>query len=119
MHTYLEFESQVAELEGKIAELRALAVDDPGMSIDEEVGQLERKAAKSLADLYAALTPWRKTRVARHALRPHFLDYQRQLFRDFITARRRSQLRRRPGDRRWPGLVRRDGGGAHRSGEGP
>ena len=84
MHTYLEFESQVAELEGKIAELRALAVDDPGMSIDEEVGQLERKAAKSLADLYATLTPWQKTQVARHALRPHFLDYQRQLFRDFV-----------------------------------
>jgi acetyl-CoA carboxylase carboxyl transferase subunit alpha len=84
MHTYLEFESQVAELEGKIAELKALAEVDPAMSIDEEVGQLERKAAKSLADLYATLTPWQKTQVARHALRPHFLDYQRQLFHDFV-----------------------------------
>ena len=84
MHTYLEFESQVAELEGKIAELRALAEVDPAMSIDEEVGQLERKAAKSLADLYATLTPWQKTQVARHALRPHFLDYQRHLFREFV-----------------------------------
>src|SRR6187397_1031460 len=85
MHTYLEFESQVAELEGKIAELKALAEVDPAMSIDEEVGQLERKAAKSLADLYATLTPWQKTQVARHALRPHFLDYQRQLFHDFVS----------------------------------
>ena len=84
MHTYLEFENQVAELEGKIAELRALAVVDPAMSIDEEVVQLERKAAKKFADPYAALTPWQKTQVARHALRPHFLDYRQQLFRDFV-----------------------------------
>ncbi|MFO1089336.1 MAG: acetyl-CoA carboxylase carboxyltransferase subunit alpha [Hyphomicrobiales bacterium] len=83
MHTYLEFENQIAELEGKIAELKALAAVDPKMSITEEVTQLERKAAKSLADLYAQLNPWQKTLVARHPARPHFLDYARALFTEF------------------------------------
>jgi acetyl-CoA carboxylase carboxyl transferase subunit alpha len=85
MHTYLDFESQVAELEGKIAELRALAAEDSAMSIDEEVRQLERKAAKALGDLYAGLDPWQKTLVARHPERPHFLDYAGALFEGFTA----------------------------------
>jgi acetyl-CoA carboxylase carboxyl transferase subunit alpha len=83
MHTYLDFESQVAELEGKIAELKALAADDPSMAIGEEVEQLERKAARSLAQLYADLDPWQKTLVARHPERPHFLSYAKGLFENF------------------------------------
>ena len=83
MHTFLDFESQVAEFEGKIAELKALAAEDPTMSIDEEVRQLERKAAKSLADLYDGLDAWQKTQVARHPERPHFLDYASTLLTGF------------------------------------
>jgi acetyl-CoA carboxylase carboxyl transferase subunit alpha len=83
MHTYLDFESQVAEFEAKIAELKALAADDPAMAIDEEVRQLEAKAAKSLAELYAKLDPWQKTQVARHPNRPHYLDYAKGLFTGF------------------------------------
>jgi len=83
MHTYLDFESQVAEFEAKIAELKALSADDPAMAIDEEVRQLERKAAKSLAELYVRLDPWQKTQVARHPHRPHFMDYVRTLFTGF------------------------------------
>ena len=60
MHTYLDFESQVAEFEAKIAELKALSADDPAMAIDEEVRQLERKAARSLAELYGKLDAWQK-----------------------------------------------------------
>jgi acetyl-CoA carboxylase carboxyl transferase subunit alpha len=83
MHTYLDFESQVAEFEAKIAELKALAADDPAMAIDEEVRQLEAKAAKSLAELYSRLDPWQKTQVARHPNRPHYMDYAKSLFTGF------------------------------------
>ncbi|HEY7764357.1 MAG TPA: acetyl-CoA carboxylase carboxyltransferase subunit alpha [Aestuariivirgaceae bacterium] len=83
MPTYLDFETSVAEFEGKIAELRALAAQDQTMSISEEVRQLEKKAAKSLADLYASLSPWQKAQVARHPERPHSLDYVKNLFTDF------------------------------------
>jgi acetyl-CoA carboxylase carboxyl transferase subunit alpha len=85
MHTYLDFEAQVAEFEAKIAELKALSADDPAMAIDEEVRQLERKAAKSLADLYAKLEPWQKTQVARHPHRPHYKDYLGNLFTGFTA----------------------------------
>ena len=83
MRTYLDFEKPVAELEGKIAELRALASDDDTVSIEDEVRQLEDKAAKSLRDIYTQLTPWEKTQVARHPERPHFSDYIDQLFTEF------------------------------------
>ena len=83
MPSYLEFESPVAEFEGKIAELRALAMDNPAMSISEEVGTLERKAAKVLSDLYGNLSPWQKAQVARHPERPHALDYIGALISEF------------------------------------
>ena len=70
MSSYLDFEAQVADLEGKIAELRAIAAADSTVSIADEVKGLERKAAKSLSDLYDSLTPWQKTQVARHPERP-------------------------------------------------
>jgi acetyl-CoA carboxylase carboxyl transferase subunit alpha len=84
MHSFLDFEAPVAELEGKIAELRTLAAGDSTVSIADEVKALERKAAKSLADLYQSLTPWQKAQVARHPERPHGLDYIKALFTDFL-----------------------------------
>jgi acetyl-CoA carboxylase carboxyl transferase subunit alpha len=83
MPAYLEFEASVAEFEGKIAELKALAMQDSTMSITDEVRQLEKKAAKSLADLYANLVPWQKAQVARHPERPHTVDYLKHLFSDY------------------------------------
>jgi acetyl-CoA carboxylase carboxyl transferase subunit alpha len=83
MLSFLDFEAPVAELEGKIAELKALAANDPAVAIGEEVKALERKAAKSLADLYQSLTPWQKAQVARHPERPHTLDYVAALISDF------------------------------------
>jgi acetyl-CoA carboxylase carboxyl transferase subunit alpha len=84
MLSYLDFESSVAELEGKIAELRALAAGDPAVSIAEEVKALEKKAAKSLADLYVNLTPWQKTQVARHPDRPHAQAFIDGLLTDYV-----------------------------------
>ncbi len=83
MPSYLDFEAPVAELEGKIAELRALAASDSTVSIAEEVKALEKKAAKNLADLYDALTPWQKAQVARHPERPHAADYIDSLITEF------------------------------------
>lgn len=83
MHTYLEFERPIAELEGKIVELRKLAEEDPAMQIDAEVGRLQAKADGMIRDIYARLTPWQKVQVARHPGRPHFSDYTRTLFDEF------------------------------------
>jgi len=83
MPSYLDFESSVAEFEGKIAELKALAAENQSMAIGEEVKNLEKKAAKALADLYVNLTPWQKAQVARHPERPHALDYIEALITDF------------------------------------
>ena len=82
MH-YLEFERPIADLEGKIVELKKLAEDDPTMEIDTEVERLQSRAGTLVADTYARLTPWQKVQVARHPGRPHFLDYARQIREDF------------------------------------
>ncbi len=83
MRSYLDFEKPVAELETKVEELRQLASQGDAVSIADELNKLEAKAAKALADLYGALTPWQKIQVARHQERPHFSDYVRQLLTDF------------------------------------
>jgi acetyl-CoA carboxylase carboxyl transferase subunit alpha len=83
MTTYLDFEKPIAELEGKVEELRRLAAQGDAVNIDDEVTKLETKAAQLLKDTYAKLTPWQKTQVARHPQRPHFSDYVNTLIQDF------------------------------------
>jgi acetyl-CoA carboxylase carboxyl transferase subunit alpha len=82
MRSYLDFEKPVAELEAKVEELRAVAAKGD-VSISDEVGKLQAKAAKALAEVYGGLTPWQKTQVARHPERPHFVDYLKGLIEDF------------------------------------
>jgi acetyl-CoA carboxylase carboxyl transferase subunit alpha len=84
MRSYLDFEQPVAELDAKVEELRALASGDSAAAIGEEISRLEAKAAQTLKDLYAELTPWQKTQVARHPERPHSLDYVGRLVTDFV-----------------------------------
>ncbi len=84
MLEFLDFEAPVADLEGKIAELRAMAQGDAKVNIADEVKSLEKKANKILADLYLALTPWQKAQVARHRQRPHALQYIETLITDFV-----------------------------------
>ena len=83
MRSYLDFEKPVAELEAKVEELRQLGEQGNAVAIGDELTRLEVKAQKALIDLYAALTPWQKTQVARHQLRPHFRDYVEGLISDF------------------------------------
>ena len=81
MRSYLDFEKPVAELDSKIDELRALA--SSGSDIGDEIVRLQDKAAQALNELYADLTPWQKTQVARHPQRPHCIDYVHGLITDF------------------------------------
>ncbi len=81
MVSLLEFEKPVAELLGRISELRESA---DATDIEPEIAKLEAKADKLLADTYAKLTPWQKTQVARHPDRPHFKHYVAQLVDDFM-----------------------------------
>jgi acetyl-CoA carboxylase carboxyl transferase subunit alpha len=84
MRSYLDFEKPVAELEAKLEELRALQTGENAVGIGEEISRLELKAAQALDELYADLTPWQKTQVARHPERPHCLDYVAALMTDFV-----------------------------------
>ena len=84
MPTYLDFEKPIAELEGKIEELRHLSGAGE-INIAEEVGKLQNKVDKVLTQTYANLTPWQKIQVARHNDRPHALDYIQSWLPDFLT----------------------------------
>lgn len=83
MISYLEFEKPVAALESRIAELRAAAEGDD-VDISGELERLEQKSADLLSTIYGSLTPWQKTQVARHPMRPHFRDYVEYAFDDFM-----------------------------------
>ncbi len=83
MRSYLDFEKPVAEVEAKADELRALEAKGEGYSLAEEIGKLDAKASQALKDLYAQLSPWQKTLVARHPQRPHFKDYCAALITEF------------------------------------
>ena len=83
MRSYLDFEKPVAELEAKIEELRTLGAQGDAVAIGDEIERLEARAAQALKTLYASLTPWQKTQVARHPQRPHCLDYVAALITDF------------------------------------
>src|SRR6266436_135399 len=83
MRHFLDFERPIAELEGKIEELRHLSADS-GLNIAEEVGRLEAQAGRLLRQSYARLSPWQKVLVARHPDRPHCLDYIAGLISEFV-----------------------------------
>ncbi len=83
MRHFLEFEKPIAELEGKIEELRKMSEAD-GLNIAEEVAKLTEKHDHQLRATYAKLTPWQKTQVARHPNRPKAGDYVRELITDYL-----------------------------------
>ena len=83
MNSYLEFEKPVAQLDERIAELRAAAEGDD-VDIAAELQRLENKSADLLVSTYASLTPWQKTQVARHPQRPHFRDFVQHAFDEFV-----------------------------------
>ncbi|QJU57689.1 acetyl-CoA carboxylase carboxyltransferase subunit alpha [Sphingomonas sp. AP4-R1] len=85
MVAFLDFEKPVAELRARIDELRETADANSTLKIDAEVAKLQQQSDKALRDLYAKLTPWQKTQVARHQERPHFKDYVAGIASDFMV----------------------------------
>lgn len=79
---FLDFEQSIAELEAKIDQLRFVQ-DDPAVDISGEIARLEKKSLGLAKDIYAKLTPWQISQVARHPQRPYTLDYVRLMFTDF------------------------------------
>jgi acetyl-CoA carboxylase carboxyl transferase subunit alpha len=80
--TFLDFEQPIAELEAKIEELRFVQ-DDSALDISEEIARLQAKGQALLKDIYAKLTPWQVSQLARHPQRPYTLDYIGEIFTDF------------------------------------
>jgi acetyl-CoA carboxylase carboxyl transferase subunit alpha len=83
IRTYMEFEKPIAEVENRIAELKAFINGEDSVSISEEITKLQHRAQQMLGETYAKLTPWQKTQVARHPERPHTLDFIARLVEEF------------------------------------
>ncbi len=81
--TFLDFEQPIAELEGKIDELRYVQ-SESAVDISQEIDQLSKKSLQLTKDIYSNLTPWQITKIARHAERPYTLDYINDIFTDFV-----------------------------------
>lgn len=82
MHNFLDFERPIAELEAKIEELARMG-DDVSVDISGELRRLQAKSRELTMQIFADLTPWQITQLARHPLRPHTLDYVSRIFTDF------------------------------------
>ncbi len=80
--TFLSFEQPIAELEAKIEELRFVQ-EDSAVDISEEIDRLSQKSQQLTKDIYAKLTPWQVSQIARHPQRPYTLDYVSEIFTDF------------------------------------
>lgn len=80
--TFLDFEQPIAELEQKVEELRYVQ-DDSAVDISEEIARLQKKSGALTKEIYAKLSSWQISQVARHPQRPYTLDYVRNLFTDF------------------------------------
>jgi acetyl-CoA carboxylase carboxyl transferase subunit alpha len=81
---FLDFEKPIAELEKKIDELTVTAEKSGAANVRSEIGKLREKANRALSDLYLNLDPWKRTQVARHPERPHFIDYVEILITDYV-----------------------------------
>jgi acetyl-CoA carboxylase carboxyl transferase subunit alpha len=79
---FLEFEQPIAELESKIEELRYVQ-SESAVDISEEIERLDKKSQQLTKDIYANLSPWQVTQIARHPQRPYTLDYVNDIFTDF------------------------------------
>ncbi len=80
---FLDFEQPIAELEGKIDELRYVQTES-AVDISDEIDQLSKKSLQLTKDIYSNLTPWQITKIARHTERPYTLDYINDIFTDFV-----------------------------------
>ena len=83
MRNFLDFEKPIADLEGKIEELKHLSTSGD-INIAEEVGKLQGKVERQLQNIYQKLTQWQTVQVARHPDRPHVKDILAAIISDFM-----------------------------------
>jgi len=81
MEFTLDFERPVSELENQIRELKETS--DKSIDISHEIQALEAKVNRMLEEIYSKLTPWERTQLSRHPLRPHTIDYIEGIIEDF------------------------------------
>ena len=79
---FLDFEQPIAELENKVEELRFVQ-SDSAVDLSQEIAQISKKSAQLTKDIYAKVTPWQTTKIARHPERPYTLDYINLMFTHF------------------------------------
>src|SRR5437899_8869361 len=82
MRDYLEFEQPIREIEERIEKLTGAGAARG--SVQDEIRKLKARLAQTEIELYSRLTPWQRTQLARHALRPSVLDYVAAMCRDFV-----------------------------------
>ncbi|MGH7427472.1 MAG: acetyl-CoA carboxylase carboxyltransferase subunit alpha [Candidatus Methylomirabilaceae bacterium] len=82
MRDYLEFEQPIREIEERIEKLTGAGATRG--SVPDELRKLKARLAQTELELYSRLTPWQRTQLARHALRPSVLDYVGAMCRDFV-----------------------------------
>ena len=80
---FLDYEQPIAELEAKIDELRYMSSDSEDLNITEEIQKLQDKTVEMTRSIFANLTPWKVTQMARHPQRPYTLDYIHRIITDF------------------------------------
>src|SRR5690606_42062753 len=80
--TFLSFEQPIAELDSKIEELRFVQ-DESAVDISEEIERLAKQSQHLTKEIYAKLTPWQVSQIARHLQRPYTMDYVNEIFTDF------------------------------------
>ena len=81
---FLTFEKNIADLEGKIEDLKHIS-SNSDLNIAEEIGKLQNKVADELTDTYSNLNPWQKVQVARHPDRPQFQDIIEHLIDGYLS----------------------------------
>ena len=79
---FLDFEQPIAELEAKIEELKHVTSESE-VNIQDEITRLQAKSRQLTTTIFASLTPWQITQLARHPHRPYTLDYVQSIFSDF------------------------------------
>jgi len=79
---FLDFEQPIAELEAKIRELQ-FASDDADINISEEIDRLKNKCDSLTQNIFAKLSSWQITQLARHPQRPYTRFYIDSVFTDF------------------------------------
>src|SRR5881392_3169805 len=79
MKHYLDFEKPIVELQRKLDDLKK----HPGISLEAEIAQIEKKIEETRRNIFSDLTPWQRVQLARHPRRPYSLDYFATAFSDF------------------------------------